>query len=67
MTINSFFDKRLTKAGGLAFDMWMYVLRLEMRAHDWPVGKDIKDEDWVDWYTDDYTPHGAIEEDFNNA
>ncbi len=62
--MNSHSDKRLTKSGGMEFDLWGYILRLEMRSHAFPVGE-INPDDFRDYYDDDHTPHDAIEEDFD--
>lgn len=62
--LNSHVDKRLTKSGGMPFDIWAYILGVEMKAHDDPVGQ-IDPNDWQDFYDDDRTPHDALEEDFN--
>lgn len=69
MPINSFSDALLTKAGGMSFEIWWYVLGLEMKAHDNPVGvlENDQAESWKEYFDCDYTPHDAIEEDFNNA
>lgn len=66
MTLNSHADARLTKSGGMTFEVWAYILGLEMKAHDNPVGE-IDPLDWQEFYDDDHTPHDAIEEDFNAA
>lgn len=63
-TLNSHADIRLTKEGGFSFDVWLYVLELEMKAHASPVGE-ISPEDWRAYYDDNHTPHDAIEEDFD--
>lgn len=63
---NSHVDKRLTKEGGMSLDVWMYVLRLECKAHDDVACADDA-RDWVHFYDDDYTPHAALEEEFNNG
>lgn len=67
MTFNSHSDARLTKSGGLPFDVWVYIFRLENRCHGEPAVKDaeVNPADWRDAYGDDYTPHDALEEDFN--
>lgn len=63
---NSHTDDRLTKSGGMAFDLWAYILTLENKAHGKPTG-DTESEGWDSYYDNDYTPHSAIEEDFNYA
>lgn len=64
MPLNSHVDPRLTKAGGMPFDVWAYILVLEMKAHAEPVGA-VEPEDYREFYDDDHTPHDALEEDFN--
>lgn len=66
MPLDSHADPRLTKSGGMSFDVWVYILRLEMRAHGNPTGA-LDALDWHDYYDDDHMPHDAIEEDFNAA
>lgn len=63
---NSHADHRLTKSGGIGFDLWCYILELETKAHDFPTGK-ARVGGWRDYYENDYTPHLSIEEDFNYA
>lgn len=63
----SFTDPALTKTGGLSWDAWRAALLSEMQRHGNPIGPIEDDEAWRAYYDDDYTPHSAIEEDFNNA
>lgn len=63
---NSHVDDRLTKTGGMAFDTWSYIRELENKAHGNPTDGSAT-TDWRDYYDNDYTPHSAIEEDFNYA
>lgn len=65
--INSHADKRLTKEGGMAFDIWGYILTLENAAHNKPLGPTIDPEDWREDYDEDVTPHDALEQCFNDA
>lgn len=64
--LNSHSDARLTKGGGMAFDVWVYILGLEMKAHADPMGA-IDPVDWQEYYENDYTPHDAVEEDFDHG
>ena len=61
--LNDNADARLTMTGGMSFEVWMYILRLENAAHHDPLGE-IEDADFRTFYDDDYTPHDALEEDF---
>lgn len=63
-SFNSHSDPRLTKSGGFDFDVWAYILVLEASRHGEPIGP-IELNEWREFYDDDFTPHGAIEEDFN--
>ncbi len=68
LPFNSHADKRLTKSGGLSFTVWSYILMLENKAHGNPTGESVADQEaWREYYDNDHTPHGAIEEDFNYA
>lgn len=66
LPFNSHTDKRLTKSGGMSFEVWAYILELENKAHGNPTGL-TRPIMYADYYGNDYTPHGAIEEDFDNA
>lgn len=62
--LNSHADERLTKTGGMSFEVWSYILMLENKAHGNPTGYTAPIA-WSEYYDEDFTPHEAIEEDFN--
>lgn len=62
--INTHSERALTMTGGMAFEVWFYILLLENAAHHDPLGE-LMAGDWRNFYEDDYTPHEALEEDFN--
>ena len=63
--INSHSWPDLKKSASMTAAVWLYILQLEMRAHGCPTNYSFAG--WEGYYDEDYTPHAALEEDFNNG